>query len=201
MKILLDELTGERVQIVPMEKSHIQGLYDIGNNGNIWIHLPKIMQTPNDMESFVEEALENKKSGKEFPFVIILRESDKIIGTTRFLEISNKNNSLEIGWTWLTPTVWGSQINTECKYLLLKYCFESMEVIRVQFKTDEKNVRSQKAIERIGGVKEGILRNHMIRKDGSFRNSVFYSIIESDWASVKQKLEGILEQGSQKSFT
>ena len=191
-EIMFDELVGEKVRIVPLEKSHIQGLYEIGNNGMIWSHLPKTIYTLQDMRSFVEEALTKKDSGIELPFVVLLRDNNKIIGSTRFLDISNLNRSLEIGWTWYSPAVWGTHINTECKYLLLKYCFETLNFIRVQFKTDERNVRSQKAIEKIGGVKEGILRNHMIRKDGTFRNSVFYSVIESDWAFVKSKLENIL---------
>ncbi|TXC79018.1 GNAT family N-acetyltransferase [Metabacillus litoralis] len=190
---MFDELVGEKIRIVPMDKDHIQGLYEIGNDKIIWSHLPKAIYTLNDMKSFVEEALCKKETGMEFPFVVLLRDNDKIIGSTRFLDISTQNKSLEIGWTWYTPSVWGTHINTECKYLLLKYCFESLKLIRVQFKTDERNVRSQKAIEKIGGVKEGVLRNHMIRKDGTFRNSVFYSVIESDWVSVKNKLANILE--------
>lgn len=190
---MFDELAGEKIRIVPMERHHIQGLYEIGDDKVIWSHLPKTIYTLNDMKSFVEEALYKKETGIEFPFVVLLRDNDKIIGSTRFLDISNLNKSLEIGWTWYAPSVWGTHINTECKYLLLKYCFETLKLVRVQFKTDERNVRSQKAIEKIGGVKEGILRNHMIRKDGTLRNSVFYSIIESDWVSVKNKLEDLLK--------
>lgn len=193
MDILLDELVGENIRIVPMEKNHIQGLYESGKYENIWAHLPKQIQALDDMESLVREALVQKGTGKEFPFVILLRENNQIIGATRFLDISHVNRSLEIGWTWLTPSVWGTNINNECKYLLLKYCFETLQVIRVQLKTDERNIRSQKAIERIGGIKEGILRNHMIRKDGSFRNSVFYSIIDREWPLIKRKLETILK--------
>lgn len=193
MIISLDELVGEHVRIVPMKKSHIQGLYEAGNDKAIWTHLSKTIQTLHDMELLVEEALYKKEVGSEFPFVILLRENGKVIGSTRLLEISNINRSLEIGWTWLTPSVWGTHVNTECKYLLLTYCFEVLKIIRVQLKTDSQNIRSQKAIERIGGIKEGILRNHMIRKDGTFRHSVFYSVIESEWSFVKQKLEVILQ--------
>nr|WP_275896245.1 GNAT family protein [Paraliobacillus sediminis] len=189
---MFDELVGEKVRIVPMEKHHIQGLYGIGNDPMIWGHLPITIQTENDMKFFVEDALENKNSGREFPFVVILCNSNKIVGSTRFLNISHPNKSLEIGWTWYSPTVWGTHVNIECKYLLLKFCFETLKLIRVQFKTDERNIRSQKAIEKIGGVKEGILRNHMIREDKTYRNSVFYSVIENDWELVKKKLEGIL---------
>ncbi|MGM0878322.1 MAG: GNAT family N-acetyltransferase [Bacillota bacterium] len=192
MEILLNELVGDSVRIVPMEKHHAQDLYEIGKEPSIWTHLPKTINTLGDMQSFVEEALEKKCLGEEFPFVILLRENNKVIGSTRFLGISHPNKNLEIGWTWLNPSVWRTNINTECKYLLLEYCFETLKLIRVQFKTDERNVRSQKAIERIGGVKEGILRNHMIRQDGSYRNSVFYSIIEQDWVNTKQKLKTTL---------
>ncbi|MBO1004986.1 GNAT family N-acetyltransferase [Pseudogracilibacillus auburnensis] len=189
MDIALDELEGKYIRVVPMERNHIQGLYEASNDLNIWTHLPKTIKTLNDMEGLVDEALSNKELGTEFPFVILLRENNKLIGSTRFLDISNVNKNLEIGWTWLSPFVWGSQINIECKYLLLAYCFDTLQMIRVQFKTDHQNIRSQKAIERIGGVKEGILRNHKIRKDGTFRHSVFYSIIESEWPAVKLNLE------------
>ncbi|MDG0767901.1 GNAT family protein [Bacillus halotolerans] len=189
MNVTLNELMGKQIRVVPMDRSHIQGLYEAANDERIWTHLPKTIETAYDMEDFVEEALYHKKSGGEFPFVMFHRETGKIVGTTRFLYMSPDSRSLEIGWTWFHPSVWGTAVNTECKYLLLQYCFEQMNTIRVQFKTDERNIRSQKAIERLGAVKEGILRNQMIRKDGTFRHSVFYSIIESDWPSVKQHLE------------
>ncbi|MDN4525924.1 GNAT family N-acetyltransferase [Fictibacillus fluitans] len=194
MNISMQELAGEHVRIIPMDKSHIKGLFEAGNHKQIWTHLSKEIQTLEEMEALVEEALANKEHGTEFPFVITLRENDRIIGSTRFLGISPRHKGLEIGSTWLTPSVWRTPVNTECKYLLLKYCFEILNIIRVQFKTDDQNIRSQKAIERIGGVKEGVLRNHMIRKDGTFRHSVFFSVIESEWPSVKTRLESYLQR-------
>lgn len=152
------------------------------------------------MKQFIEEALLQKEKGYEFPFVIILAGTKEIVGTTRLMNISKENKNLEIGWTWLTPEVWGTKVNIECKYLLLKLCFESLDLYRVQFKTDERNVRSQRAIEKIGGKKEGVLRNHMIRKDGSLRNSVFYSIINGEWSSIKKQLENLLEQENSKLY-
>lgn len=193
MNVTLHELTGELIRVVPMDKSHIQDLYEAANDENIWTHLHKTITTLRGMEAFVEEALQTKETGTEFPFVIIHRESGKIVGTTRFLYMSSASRSLEIGWTWFHPSVWGTSVNSECKYLLLQYCFERLNTIRVQFKTDERNIRSQKAIERLGAVKEGILRNQMIRKDGTFRNSVFYSLIDRDWPSVKLHLERRLQ--------
>lgn len=121
------------------------------------------------------------------------KQLDQIVGSTSFLSISIPNRNLEIGYTWLTPTVWRTRVNTECKYLLLKHCFETLKTIRVQLKTDRRNVRSQRAIERIGAIKEGTLRNQMIMPDGYLRDSVLYSIIDQEWASVKRKLERMLQ--------
>lgn len=191
---MFDELVGNNVRIIPMEIHHTEELYTVVHDSMIWTHLPMTITSINDMELLVERALENKKSGTEFPFVVINRKNNQMIGSTRFLNISIPSKNLEIGWTWYTPTVWGTHLNTECKYLLLQYCFETLNLIRVQFKTDNLNVRSQKAIEKIGGVREGVLRNHMIREDGTFRHSVFYSIIESEWMSVKEKLETLLSK-------
>lgn len=191
-KVINPELKGDQVCIVPMDRKHLEGLCKIGQNQSIWEHLPETITTKNCMETFINNALMQKEKGIEFPFVIISLKTDEVIGTTRFMNISKNNKGLEIGWTWLTPEVWGTSVNIECKYLLLKYCFENMNLRRVQFKTDERNIRSQKAIEKIGGTREGTLRNHMIRKDGSFRNSVFYSIIDSEWPSVRKKLELLL---------
>ncbi|MBM7602940.1 RimJ/RimL family protein N-acetyltransferase [Metabacillus crassostreae] len=190
--LMFEKLAGNTVTIVPMEFSHTKELYEAGKHKEIWAHLPKSIMSYQQMEFFVEDALRRKELGNEIPFVIKCRESNKVIGSTRFLDISKINRGLEIGWTWLTPTVWGTDANLECKYLLLKYTFEHLNFIRVQFKTDDQNLRSQKAIEKIGGNKEGILRNHMIRKDGTYRHSVYYSIIDSEWKQVKISLENSL---------
>jgi RimJ/RimL family protein N-acetyltransferase len=128
------------------------------------------------------------------PFVIIDKESQKIVGSTRFYDISVPNKGLEIGSTWLTPAMWRTSVNTECKYLLLKHCFETIGTIRVQFKTDSRNIRSQRAIERLGAVKEGVLRNHMILPDDYVRDSVYYSIIDREWPVVKLRLERFIVQ-------
>ncbi len=109
-------------------------------------------------------------------------------GATRYLNIVPKDRGLEIGGTWYGPEFQRTAVNTECKYLLLRHAFESLGCIRVQLKTDLRNERSQKAIERIGAVKEGVLRNHMILPDGRIRHSVFYSILDSEWLEVKKRL-------------
>ena len=107
--------------------------------------------------------------------------------------ISHENRNLEIGKTWLTPAVWGTHLNTECKYLLLRYCFETLGTLRVQLKTDVRNVRSQRATERLGAVKEGVLRHHWVMPDGHIRDSVLYSILLEEWPDCKERLERILQ--------
>ena len=194
MEIRPVELIGESVKIQPMEAHHVKELFEAGNFPEIWAYMSMQVRSIDDMESLVSNALQSRELGSEFPFVIIDRASGKIVGSTRFLNISLPNRNLEIGWTWLTPSVWRTRINTECKYLLLKHCFETLGAIRVQLKTDSRNLRSQQAIQRIGGIKEGVLRNHMIMHDGYIRDSVYFSIIDSEWAMVKDNLESILEQ-------
>ena len=124
--------------------------------------------------------MNEKEKETQFPFVIYHKVHKKIIGATRFLDIQAQHKKLEIGWTWLHPNYWGTTVNLECKLLLLTYCFEKLNAIRVQFKTDENNIRSRKAIEKIGGKFEGILRNDMLRDNGTKRNSAYYSIIDSE---------------------
>ncbi|MCL6452709.1 MAG: GNAT family N-acetyltransferase [Alicyclobacillus sp.] len=186
------ELVGERAKLIPMEKSHIEGLFEAGRDPKIWSYMPMHIETIDDMKCLVTGALLAREASSEFPFVIIDQESEKIVGSTRFLDISVPNRHLEIGWTWLSPSVWRTRVNTECKYLLLKHCFETLGTLRVQLKTDGRNVRSQQAIQRIGAVKEGVLRKHRVMHDGYIRDSVYFSVIDDEWPSVKARLESML---------
>lgn len=136
-------------------------------------------------------ALALRDEGEQYPFTIFYKPEQKIIGSTRLTELQPSHLRLEIGWTWMHPDYWHTGINLECKLLLLTFCFEHMHTHRVQFRTDVRNIRSQKAIEKIGGVREGIFRNDMIRDDGSRRDSVYYSIIEEEWATAKTNLTAL----------
>lgn len=150
------------------------------------------MADEHDMAAWVNKALSAKATGREYPFVVVQKDTGEVVGSTRFLDIDNSNQSLEIGSTWLTPAVWRSAVNTECKYLLFKHCFETLRLLRVQLKTDARNLRSQRAIERIGGVREGVLRKHRVLPDGFVRDSVYFSIVDDEWPNVKQRLESYL---------
>ena len=188
---LLIELTGQRVKLLPMMPAHADGLFVAVHDADagMWTYMPLHVTTLADMTRLVQQALEARRQGQEYPFVIFDLQSQRLVGSTRFLDISAANRSLEIGWTWLVPGVWRTRINTECKYLLLQYCFETLALLRVQLKTDSRNLRSQQAIERIGGVKEGVLRHHRIMPDGYLRDSVYYSILAEEWPAVKKQLK------------
>jgi RimJ/RimL family protein N-acetyltransferase len=194
------ELTGVRVKLLPMDLTHVQDLFEVAKSPDIWTLMPVLyeVETIDQMREFVEEALLSKEQagafGLEYPFVVLDQITNTIVGSTRYLDISEKHRSLEIGLTWYSPQVRRTRINTECKYLMLKHCFEKLNLIRVQIKTDARNITAQKAIERIGAKKEGVLRNHRVLRDGFIRDSIFYSITVEDWPDVKDKLENLLEQ-------
>jgi RimJ/RimL family protein N-acetyltransferase len=185
-------LEGKLVRLETMRKDHVEGLWEAGKYKEIWTYMTTVMAEPIDAEIFVEQALKNEREGTEHPFVIIDQKSGHVIGSTRFLNISRKDRGLEIGFTWLTPSVWKTKVNTDCKWLLLRHCFEQLGCIRVQLKTDSRNLNSQRAIARIGGVREGVLRNHMVLPDGYVRDSVYFSILDREWPDVDAKLQLLL---------
>jgi RimJ/RimL family protein N-acetyltransferase len=186
-------LQGKYVRLEPMGEQHILGLAEIGVGQDFWgFMLYGDMKTEADIHRWVLDILEREKKGGDLPFVAIHLESGRVAGATRYLNIMPKDRGLEVGGTWYGLDFQRTAVNTECKYLLLTHAFETLKCIRVQIKTDSINVRSQKAIERIGAVKEGVLRNHMILPDGRIRHSVFYSVLDTEWDGVKKNLEAML---------
>ena len=193
MEIKRITLTGKHVRLEPIGEQHIAGLAEIGRGHDFWkFMLYGDMKIEADFRHFVEDLLAREQKGTDLPFAVIHLASGRVAGSTRYLNIDRPNRGLEVGGTWYGPEFQRTAVNTECKYLLLTYAFEILKAIRVQIKTDLLNVRSQKAIERIGAIKEGVLRNHMILQDGRIRDSVFYSILDKEWAEVKRKLEAML---------
>ena len=188
------ELEAEHVRLEPLTLAHAAGLFTIGRDPEIWRWL--YFAPPanvDEMRARVVDALEAQSRGGELPFAVVERASGRVIGTTRYLRIEPAHRQLEIGWTWYGRAHWGTSVNPECKYLLLRHAFESLECIRVQFATDLRNERSQRAIERIGATREGVLRNNrVVPKDGYHRSSVLYSIIDDEWPAVKARLESLL---------
>ncbi len=186
-------LYGRYIRLEPLSLSHVPDLARVGCDESIWRYmLYGNIRTEADMRAWVEDLLERQRRGSDLPFAVIHLESGSAIGATRYLDIRPEHRGLEIGGTWYAVAHQRTAANTESKYLLLKHAFETLGCIRVQFKTDLRNERSQRALERIGAVKEGILRNHMILQDGTIRHSVYYSIIRSEWPQVKAHLEAKL---------
>lgn len=186
-------LTGRVVRLEPLSLEHVPGLARIGLEESIWHYMRYgWIRSEVQMRGWVQELLELQEKGTDLPFVVVQRESGQPAGATRYLEISHRDRSLEIGGTWYGLRYQRTAVNTESKYLLLTHAFETLGCIRVQLKTDLRNERSQRAIERLGAVKEGVLRNHMILPDGSLRHSVYYSIIASEWPATKLHLESLM---------
>lgn len=190
MEIAPVTLEGRVARLEPLSAEHLPDLLEAAQDDEIWRYMPMPRpQTLDDMQKWLDVALEGQRAGTFLPFAIIDRASNKAIGSTRYLAISKPDYSVEIGFTWLARAYWRSAVNTECKYLLMRHAFETLHCIRVWLKTDSRNVRSQEAILRIGAKKEGILRNHMIIYDGYRRHSAVFSIIDEEWPEVKSNLE------------
>jgi RimJ/RimL family protein N-acetyltransferase len=188
-------LTGKYVRLEPMSEEHTPGLAKIGAGQTFWdFMLYGNINTEDDMRSWVRDILARAEKGTDLPFVAIQLASGRVAGATRYLNIMPRDRGLEIGGTWYGVEFQRTPVNTECKYLLLRHAFEDLGCIRVQLKTDLRNERSQRAIERIGAVKEGVLRNHMILPDGRYRHSVFYSILDTEWPAVKKRLEEMMDR-------
>jgi RimJ/RimL family protein N-acetyltransferase len=189
-------LTGRVVRLEPLSLAHAPGLWKIASEPEIWQYIPYgDMDSPERMQAWVEEMLRRRERGTDLPFAVIHLESGQVAGATRYMTAEPHNRSLEIGGTWYGRDYRRTAVNTECKYLLLKHAFETLGYIRVQFRTDLRNIRSQQAIERIGAVKEAVFRKYSIMPDGHQRSSVFYSIVDQEWPSIKQRLEEILGYG------
>ncbi len=188
-------LTGRYVRLEPLTEAHVAGLTAAGMDDSIWQYMPYgLMRGEGDIRRWVRGVLEQAAQGTDLPFVAIHLASGRVAGATRYMEIRPAHRGLEIGGTWYGAEFRRTAVNTECKYLLLCHAFEGLKCIRVQLKTDSRNERSQRAIERIGAVKEGILRNQMILPDGHIRHSVYYSILDTEWPQVKVRLEAMLSK-------
>lgn len=185
-------LEGTHVRLEPLAPEHAPDLLLAGHAEEVWAYLtvPR-PQTLSEMTGLIETAW--TQPGR-LPFAIIDRESGKAIGSTSYLDIQPANRGIEIGWTWLSKDYWRSARNTECKYLLMQHAFEAQGALRVQLKTDSRNNRSQEAIARIGGVREGTLRKNVILYNGYVRDSVYFSILATEWPEVKARLEAILNK-------
>jgi N-acetyltransferase len=185
-------LEGDFVRLEPMTLEHHAGLSAVGLDPEIWRFTLVVVQTPEEMRGYMDAALELQRGGTTLPFVTIERSSGQIVGSTRFGNYDPANRRIEIGWTWIAPRWQRTAINTEAKYLMLAHAFEKLHCVRVELKTDVLNTPSRKAMLRIGAREEGVLRKHSLVWDGRYRDSIYYSILDDEWPTVKQELEKML---------
>ncbi len=182
-------LVGNLARLAPLSLDHVPDLAMAGKDESIWTFMRYgPVTTETEMRRFVNNLLTLQERGTDLPFTVIYQETGRAIGMTRYMNIETSNRAVEIGGTWYAVDFQRTGVNTECKFLLLRHAFETLGCIRVQIKTDLRNERSQRAIERIGAVREGVLRDHMLLPDGTARSSVFYSILAREWPAVKQRL-------------
>jgi len=187
-------LKGTMVDLIPLEKEHFDELYLAAADKKLWEFIPSDGSELEKFNTLYNTALEEREKGNHYPFIIQHKQTKKFIGSTRFLDIVPKDKKLEIGFTWITQDYWGTAINFECKLLLMTFCFEVLKTNRVQLKTDERNIRSRTAIQKIGGQFEGIFRKERILDNGYVRNSAFFSIIDTEWEAAKKKIQMQMEE-------
>ena len=184
------------MRLVPLGVAHIDGMCEVGLDPEIWRWMPSAVNDRVSMESFVQESLDMQHAGTGLPFATTLRATGQVIGSTRFMNVAVAHRRVEVGGTWIGTAWQRTRVNTEAKYLMLRYAFEQLGCLRVEFKTHARNSRSRAAILRLGAVEEGLFRKHMVQGDGSIRDTVYFSIVDDEWPVVKGRLEARLDRGS-----
>lgn len=182
------DLVGAHVRLRLMREDDADALVQAASDGELWTLKVTTVPSAATVADYMAPALDGWRSGTVIPYVIEHRASGKPIGSTRFWRLDHKNRQVEIGHTWISASHQRTVINTEMKLLMLTYAFETLACVRVQLETDELNAKSRAAIARLGAKEEGILRNERIMPDGRVRNTVMFSIIDSEWPEVKRTL-------------
>lgn len=184
-------LENNKVRLQPLTIGDVEVLAEIALGQPELFQLTSLqLRSKGDVYSFVRKALDEMNDGSTIPFLVIDKESKGIAGTTRLLSLVKQHKRLEIGGTWISKEFHGTGLNKAMKYLMLQYAFEKLDFNRVEFKANEINITSRRAIESIGGIFEGIFRNHMMNDNGTVRNSAYYSIIKVEWPVIKERILG-----------
>jgi RimJ/RimL family protein N-acetyltransferase len=189
-------LEGAHVRLEPLARSHFEGLYRVGLDPDLWRWTQARVESREDLKRYLETALRERAEGVSVPFATIDRASVRPAGSTRFSTIRPESRGVEIGWTWLGRAHQRTALNTEAKLLMMRHAFETWGCLRVELKTDVLNEKSRNAMRRIGCVEEGVLRAHVITESGRVRDTIYYSVLESEWPGVKARLEALLARGA-----
>jgi N-acetyltransferase len=186
-------LRGTEIYLEPLREEHAAGLFAAGGDETIWRYLPAgPFASERDARAFIQQALLNQAFGNELQFVIRVCSTGDLIGTTRYMDIQPRHNSVEIGWSFIHPAHWFRGAGTESTLLLVRHAIEDLQAGRVWCKTDARNMRTQRIMEKCGVHREGVLRRHLRLRDGFVRDSVIYSVLPEEWPALKQRIERIL---------
>ncbi len=188
-------IQGRHVRLEQLALRHQTELCDVGLDPDLWTWTMTRAHTPDQLMDYIRDAVGARADGHAIPFALRDAVTGKAIGSTRFGSIDEANRRVEIGWTWLAADRQRSPINTEAKLLLLTHAFETLDCIRVEFKTDVLNLKSRNALTRIGAIEEGVLRSHVITWTGRVRDTVYFSILAGEWPAVKKRLQDRLATG------
>jgi RimJ/RimL family protein N-acetyltransferase len=187
-------LYGNRVHLIPLQQEHCTELIAAASDGKLWELWYTSVPSAETMQTYIDTALSEREKQQSLPFAVVETQTNTVIGTTRYCNVESQHKRLEIGYTWYAKSYQRTGVNTECKYLLLRHAFETLQAIAVEFRTHWHNHRSRNAISRLGAKQDGILRNHRVDVDGCFRDTVVFSIIEQEWLATKKSLEFALHK-------
>ncbi len=188
-------LAGRRVRMEPLDlERHFEGLVAIGLEPELWRWTQDECLTPEALRVYLERAMSEQREGRSLPFATVDLTRGRIAGCTRFGNIDRRNRRMEIGWTWVGKPFQRSHVNTEAKYLMMRHAFDDLGCVRVELKTNVLNEKSRNAMKRIGCVEEGVLRKHAVNVHGVWRDTIYYSVLDTEWPAVKRRLEGMMER-------
>jgi RimJ/RimL family protein N-acetyltransferase len=187
-------LAGHAVRLEPLAQAHLDGLWKASRDPRIWRWLPVLQpSTHAAMSDWLDDALERAAGGIDVPFATVRQADGVVVGSTRFLALRPEHGSVEIGWTWLAPSAWGTGANQEAKLLQLRHAFETWGCRRVELKTDALNAPARGAMKAFGATFEGVHRKHMLVRGGESRDSAWYSVLDDEWPAVEARLQRLLD--------
>jgi N-acetyltransferase len=190
-------LEGRHVRLEPLTRDHLDALWTVADDPDLWRHTLTRISTRAELDAYVEAAFADQVLGTTLPFATIDLASGRVAGSTRFINASVRDLRVEIGHTFVGRPFQRTAVNTEAKYVMLRHAFESWGCVRVELRTAARNERSRAAIRRIGGIEEGILRRHARMHDGTWRDTVFHGVLDSEWPALRARLEAMLTRGAQ----
>lgn len=187
-------LTGRGIRLEPLERAHHDALEEAAADGELWRIRVTSVPEPGGMAGYIEQALASRAAGDRFPFAVIEEATGRVLGSTSFHDIAPAVRRVEIGYTWYAKSVQRTHVNTAAKRLLLGHAFETLGCGVVGWRTDNFNLASQRAIERLGAKKDGVIRGHALRRDGTVRDTVMYSVTAGEWPEIRAHLDHLLDR-------